>query len=373
LTEDRLAEALRAQKATLERLGHVLVEHGWVDQESLAHQLVLQITDTVLDLFRWKDGEYDFRPEPVDWDRAYIDPLPIENLLIEGARMVDEWPIIERFISSRSLVLRTTPSAADLLTMSPDAQEARGSVYEQDIDFGFISAHPLAGKAPKTHFTEQERSVLRWIDGRRNAGDIAEVSGLGSFACFQTLAHLIKDGFLEAVPVLPEDKALRASGRVLAVSARVLNGFILALAALGIGSGIQETVRALFPGQHLLPATSPIASAGALSAMTGLDRLRRSVSETRLDRIEEGLVVQFLDQGAWPEALTELAGWDLVPRRFVEDPWGNPYRFQLRPWGYRLSESPAAGWTALVRERRFRALERSVADNAPEAAGPAAP
>lgn len=344
LTEDRLEEAIRRQKATLQRLGHVLVERGWVDRETLQRQLGLQITDTIYDLFRWKDGEYDFHPGPVDWDRAFIEPIPSENLLMEGARMLDEWPMIERVIPAR-MALKMTPGAASLLAMSPEDQEARGSVYEQDMDFGFIPADPLADKGPKTRFTDRERRVLRWVNGRRTATEIAELSGLGSFECFHLMAALVKGGFLEALPLKIDGKEEERAPGVLrsAAPARILAAAVVLLAVLGVGSGVQETLRALFPGPRILPASSPIASAGALAEMASLEQLRRSVSAARLDRIEEALSVHFLDQGGWPRTLSELAGWGLAPRRFIEDPWGQSYRFEMLPWGYRVSETMVGG------------------------------
>ena len=56
LTEQRLSEALEIQKKTLQRLGHVLLRHGWIEKEALSRELQLQMTETVYDLFRWRDG-----------------------------------------------------------------------------------------------------------------------------------------------------------------------------------------------------------------------------------------------------------------------------------------------------------------------------
>src|SRR5207249_5968662 len=92
----------------------------------------LQVTQSVHHLFRWRNGEYDFsQEETIDYDREHFTPIPAENILMEGARMIDEWPIIERRITSFHMILRRKPGAVD-----GDAGPI--SIYETDIDFGLI-------------------------------------------------------------------------------------------------------------------------------------------------------------------------------------------------------------------------------------------
>ncbi len=364
LTEERLAEALRRQKATLQRLGHVLVENNWVDRDTVRRQLLLQVTETIYDLFRWKDGEYDFRPEArVEWDRGFIEPIPSENLLMEGARMVDEWPLVERVIPSRAVVLRPTERGAKMLALE-GAAEAKGSVYDQDIDFGFLPADPLedTGRARGGKLTERERSVLRWIDGHRTAGEIAELSGLGSFETFHLMAELVEAEILELAGATGEARVgpVPALFRA-AAPARALLAAVIVLAALGGASGMQEALRALVPGPRILPAATPVASSDVLATAAGLERLRRTTSATRLDRLEAALATHFLDQGAWPRNLAELVDRGLVPEPLIRDPWGDPYAYDLRPWGYRLAETGSRGRAPLVREHRFTRGEHAAA------------
>src|SRR5262245_48887506 len=109
ITEKQLQEALRLQKETLKRLGYILIDAGYVKEAELKEALRLQITQIVYRLFRWKDGDYHFsQEEDVDYDRAYFTPLTAESILMEGIRMIDEWPIIERKIRSFDQVFRKT-------------------------------------------------------------------------------------------------------------------------------------------------------------------------------------------------------------------------------------------------------------------------
>ncbi len=366
LTEARLDEALKIQKKTLQRLGHVLSHQGWVENEAIRRQLTLQITETLYELFRWKDGEYDFQPRAsVEWDQEFITPINCEHLIMEGAQMVDEWPMIEQVISSRTAVLRPTGAAAGVLaSAASDTSDVQGSVYEDDIDFGFI-ADPLASEsddgAPK--LTQREVHVLRWVDGSRTAIEIADLTELGAFEGFKTLSRLVEARLIEVV-VADDAEGRSTFSRIFlsAAPARVLAAFLGLLVILGTLSAVQELVLSVRPDSLRLPLPVPVASASWVAHASGLDDLRRSSSAVRMTRIEEALKVYAFSRARWPEGLEEVVGEGLLDLYLSGDPWGRDYRYELFSWGYRLSESDAAGpFPAQVREHRFSVLERSLA------------
>jgi len=109
ITEAQLAEALQTQRKTLQRLGHILVQNEMITSDELVEGLNVQSTQILYRLFRWSEGTYDFQAvEKIDYDRSHFVPISADSLLMEGARMVDEWPIIERRIKSETMVLRKT-------------------------------------------------------------------------------------------------------------------------------------------------------------------------------------------------------------------------------------------------------------------------
>src|SRR5262245_8716165 len=76
LTEEQLLGALRSQKRTLQRLGHILIQSKMITHEQLSQALALQVTQVVYRLFRWKDGDYQFKQESViEYDREHFVPL----------------------------------------------------------------------------------------------------------------------------------------------------------------------------------------------------------------------------------------------------------------------------------------------------------
>ena len=97
ITPAQLDDALRTQKKTLQRLGHILVKSGAIRQEDLVEALRVQSLQIVYRLFRWRDGEYHFSTaDDLEYDEKHFMPINAETILMEGARMIDEWPIIER-------------------------------------------------------------------------------------------------------------------------------------------------------------------------------------------------------------------------------------------------------------------------------------
>ena len=68
--------------------------------------------ESVYRLFRWQEGSYHFSPEPVTFDREIYTPIPAEFVLMEGTRMIDEWPILEKKIPNFQVVFERVAGAA---------------------------------------------------------------------------------------------------------------------------------------------------------------------------------------------------------------------------------------------------------------------
>jgi hypothetical protein len=325
----------------------------------------LQVSETVYDLFRWRDGEYDFQPGvTTQWDREFVEPIACETLLMQGAQMVDEWPLIERVIPSAAVVLQPTARATRILAMGSEAKEGKGTVYEQDLDFGFIPADPLQEGDGGPRLGERERTVLRWVDGQRTAKEIAELSGVGSFEAFKTLAHLVEAKMVEPLAsqaALPAGAAAPAVMRSPA-AARVAGFVVGALALIGALSAGQALLGAFLPGAAALPLPATAASSSWISRTAGLETVRRAASAARIARVERGIHVYYLDTSNWPRTLDEVVERGFLPRSLARDPWGRPYRYEVLPERYRIAEAGSSGGLPpQVVERTLTPLERSAA------------
>ncbi len=113
LTAEALARALEMQAQTLQRLGFILLKNGFCSAQDLRDGLDIQIKRIAYGLFRWTDGDYVFeQTEQVDYDAESTTPIAVERLLMEGARMIDEWPIVEKVVWSLDIVYQKVPDRA---------------------------------------------------------------------------------------------------------------------------------------------------------------------------------------------------------------------------------------------------------------------
>src|SRR6476660_1593398 len=142
LTAAQLQQAVARQEGDREyKLGEILVELGFVGRSDLESHIRLQIEEAVYYLFTWTTGAFNFeagvRPDPRDF-QVHINP---EWLLLEGARRVDEWSLIEKKIPSFDLIF----------TADKARVEAAGA--------------PLS---------DQEQQLLPLLDGRRDVQQVVD-------------------------------------------------------------------------------------------------------------------------------------------------------------------------------------------------------
>src|SRR5581483_3135298 len=197
LTQEQLARALEIQKETLQRLGFILTHYQIISTDSLKQALQLQILQIIYRLFRWKDGEYHFSQETtIEYDRDNVVPISAESILMEGARMIDEWPIIEKRIRSSSMVFRRKNTGAEIVVVGGD------DVDEVDFDTpgqGVAKRKKTAGGTERIRISEEEKQVLDLLDGKRTVGDMIEMSRLSEFDTSKALYELLTRDLIEEV------------------------------------------------------------------------------------------------------------------------------------------------------------------------------
>src|SRR5215510_12650392 len=164
LSKERLDDALQTQRQTLQRLGHILATNDFITGKDLKDALQVQVAQIVFKVFRWRDGHYSFAPaENVDYDRDNFTPMSADFILMEGIRMVDEWPIIEKKIPSFDIVFRPVlePSMVEIASEKADALHLPPS--------------------NKIRLAAQEEAIFRKVDGTRTVQAIIDSTGYNEF------------------------------------------------------------------------------------------------------------------------------------------------------------------------------------------------
>src|SRR5215213_6885683 len=147
------------------RLGEILVRRGAITREQLQHYIRIQIEEAVYFLFTWNQGSFQFEPDQRPEEGAMVVSINPENLLLEGARRIDEWSLVEKKIPSLELVFQVDRSKA-------------------------IEGFELS---------DEQRKIQPLIDGKRSVQDIIDDSGMVEFDVGKALFGLIQAGFAHPV------------------------------------------------------------------------------------------------------------------------------------------------------------------------------
>ena len=326
LRPEQLEEALQTQKATLQRLGHILTTGNAITPKDLKDALQVQVSQIVFKVFRWRDGEYHFAPtDSVDYDRENFNPMSADFILMEGIRMVDEWPIIEKKIPSMDIVFRTVVDASMIEVGGSDdepAGEALAGLSEPK--------RSAASSTSRIRLTSDEERIYRKVDGARTVQAIIDGTGMTEFEVCRTLFDLLNRNIIttvgrgvarEAQPGRPEPVATTGPARLAPPA--------VALVALVLGLSAQRPPFAVVGRPPLLRVSYNL--------------LLETVSSTRLERLDRAILAYQLNHGGAPKTLENLAEEGLVDRSYLKDPWSRPYHYALTESGYLLNAVDDSG------------------------------
>jgi len=166
ITRKDLSQAMEQQALERgKRLGELLVDQGSIDEEKLQRYIQMQIEEAVYHLFAWTQGSFHFDPDQKpDEEGIFLVDVNIDSLLMEGARRVDEWSLVEKKIPSFDIVFQ--------LDKDPDESDE------------------------EVELSKDQRKVLPYIDGVRTVTEIMNEAGLVEFETGKALYGLIQGGFI---------------------------------------------------------------------------------------------------------------------------------------------------------------------------------
>lgn len=167
VTHEQLMAAVEAQaKQPDRRLGQLLLDQGAIDADTLSAAVQHHIQEAIYYLFTWKRGTFYFEAGKTPDSSETLISVNSETLLLEGARRVDEWEIIERKIPSMDLIFGLDRERLD---------------------------------AAELQLTDEQAALLDFLDGQRTVEEVAGDSALGDFATGKALYGLIQAGFAHRV------------------------------------------------------------------------------------------------------------------------------------------------------------------------------
>jgi tetratricopeptide (TPR) repeat protein len=145
--------------------GSIYFDNGNVSHASISGR-DLKTDDAVFAMFTWTYGAFSFEPGVVPPPEVLLISVDPQELLLEGARRVDEWSLIEKRIPSFDLVFAL------------DRQQLLGNTIA---------------------FTRDQQALLPLIDGNRDVRALMRDSHLSEFAVGKALYGLMSGAFIVSV------------------------------------------------------------------------------------------------------------------------------------------------------------------------------
>ncbi|MBL0209903.1 MAG: DUF4388 domain-containing protein [Holophagaceae bacterium] len=188
LSGEELMQIVQLQRQTLKLMGTLLLESGKVTAQDLQDALFNQAMAIIYRTFRWKEGDYRFDSMlPLDLDREHFPPIPVDTVLMEAARIQDEWPEVQKRLPDLS---------------TPLAKTAKGNALKLDIDRELStildgqSGTSTQGSSGLSHELE---TVLTYFEQSQSVQDVLLVSRYEELDTCKTIADLLEQGLIEPI------------------------------------------------------------------------------------------------------------------------------------------------------------------------------
>lgn len=162
------------------RFGHFAVQQGVLSEAQLRDYLKVQVSEIVYDAFIWHEGTFAFHEETSLPDHAVTIAIDLGNLIMEGARRIEEWEQCASLLPDPSLVFRVVAKPRD----------------------------------EKITLTADEWKILFLINGQRSIADLCNDSDEEPLQVYRVLYGLFANKLIEvASPVFreQEDATIRQS------------------------------------------------------------------------------------------------------------------------------------------------------------------
>ncbi len=306
LSDEQLQEALDDQKRTLRRLGDVLTSRGMMTKEVLTEFMRLQATETIYRLFSWQAGTYEFEQVDVERNPEFGEPIRAESLLMEGFRMVDEWPLIRKKISGYGLTFEKLKELPEK-KIDPDELDFGG-----DGDGGVGNA---------------ERKIYDLLTPDRDVQKLIDYSRLGEFDACKALTTLLDQGYLRVAGHDQKSKNPPLLQGGLAGSSRTMQ-IVLSLVVL-----VVVLIASVFVLQSGVLQSDRLGTSSA----TIPDTMKVALAESQRRRITQSLEVARLQDGHYPPSLNRLIELGLLEVSDLEFPVGKPFLYQPSDGRYALA------------------------------------
>ncbi len=187
LSGDELAAMIQQQRQTLKRMGTLLLESGKISPQDLQDALFNQAMSIIYRTFRWVEGDYRFDSIlPLELDRDNFPPIPVDTVLMEAARVMDEWPQVQKRLPEHTVPLAKTPEA-NMIRLDID----------QDMS-GLLDGRP--SNFQTSGLTHEQETVLTYFAEPQSIQSVLQITRYDELETCKIIADLVDMRLLEIAP-----------------------------------------------------------------------------------------------------------------------------------------------------------------------------
>lgn len=179
ITAAQLGTVLRRRAESGEQMANILIAERCATPAIVRPFVTAHALDTLFEVFTWPKGQYAFEERSLDSTTRVMDPIPMEFLLINGIRAVEETESINRMIPSRSLsIARAKPLPED---------EVQHAALIDDLHFEAANSGQIE---------PNERMVYELCNPGIVVRTVLDRAPLSRFHAMAALASLIQRGYV---------------------------------------------------------------------------------------------------------------------------------------------------------------------------------
>jgi len=187
---DEMRKLIQGCNNGFKRLEEIILESGLITSQDLQDVIHMQTMNIVYKVFLWTSGKYQFDPvtNGVFKKIDHFLPIPIDTILIEAAKFIDEWPRTQKRLPDRFQVLSKSASANTLL-----------QTIDRDIskDITLLLNSDILNQFNAMNISREEENVLRYFEQPSSIDNIIKISKYYELDTCRYIVLLLEKGLLE--------------------------------------------------------------------------------------------------------------------------------------------------------------------------------
>lgn len=121
ITKEQHSRIDTLMKSAHGRFGELAIEEGLFNEERLRDFLKVQVSEVIYDAFVWDNGHFTFHEQVEMPPYAVTISIDLANLMMEGARRIEQWEEAARLLPDSSIVFRVVSTPKDdKITLTAD-------------------------------------------------------------------------------------------------------------------------------------------------------------------------------------------------------------------------------------------------------------